>query len=74
MDRKPLRATGSLVNNIPMGNTINADNFFYNNQTPGNFSVPKVFWIPLVLNKLLHNACQTHDKMLHQSEPYRPYA
>ena len=47
---------------------------FYNNQTPGNFSVFKVFWIPLVLNKLLHNACQTHDKMLHQNEPYRPCA
>ncbi len=47
---------------------------FYNKQTPDNFSVSKVFWIPLVLNKLLHNACQTHDKMLHQSEPYHPYA
>ena len=48
--------------------------FVYNNQTPANFPVLKVFWILLVLNKLLHNACQTHDKMLHQSEPYRPCA
>lgn len=47
---------------------------FYNNQTPDNFQVLKVFWFPLVLNKLLHSACLIHDKRLHQSEPYRPYA